>query len=132
MVGTKGGFALILVTAIAKAEHLLAIVRLGAAPGAATIFPKHPHIEGRSTILPEVEGAPPAQGARAGECLPAAGQGYVARSGSLDRNPRGLAAAAIRLHPEPAWTRGQQFVDEDARKMEPVAGRVLRPDDELQ
>ena len=46
-VGTKGGFALILVAAVAKAEHLLTVVRLGATPGAATIFPKHPHIEGR-------------------------------------------------------------------------------------
>ena len=89
-VAAEGRLALILVTTVTKAEHLLIVVRLGAAPGAATIFPKHPHIEGRSTIVPEVEGAPPAQAARAGERLPAAGQGYVARGGSLDRNPRAL------------------------------------------
>ena len=127
----KGRLALILVATVPETEHLLTIVRLGAAPGAATIFLKHPHIKGRSTIVLEVEGAPPAQAARAGERLPAAGQSYVARGGSLDRDPRGLAAATIRLQLEPAWTRGRQFVDEEARKLEPVAGRVLRPDDEL-
>ena len=77
MVGTKGGFALIFITTIAKAEHLLAVVHLGAAPGAATIFPKHPLIEGRITVVPEMEGAPPAQAARGGECLPTVGQSYV-------------------------------------------------------
>ena len=86
-VGTKGGFALILVSTIAKAEHLLAVVHLRAAPGAATIFPKHPHIEGLSTIVLEVDGAPPAQAARAGKRLPATGQGCVARDRDLDRDP---------------------------------------------
>ena len=42
----KGGLALIVVATVPETEHLLAIVRLGAAPGAATIFPKNPHIEG--------------------------------------------------------------------------------------
>ena len=130
-VTAEGRLALILVATITKAEHLLTVVRLGAAPGAATIFPKHPHIEGRSTIILEVEGAPPAQAARAGECLPAASQGYVARGGSFDRDPRGLAAATIRRQPEPTWTRGRQFIDKEAQKLEPVAGRVLLPDDEL-
>ena len=46
VVGTKGGFALILVSTVAKAEHLLAVIHLGAAPDLATIFPKHPHVEG--------------------------------------------------------------------------------------
>ena len=55
-VGTKGGFALILVMAIAKAEHLLAVVHLGAAPSAAIILPEHPHIEGRVTVILEMEG----------------------------------------------------------------------------
>ena len=106
MIADKGGLALVLVAAVPEAKHLLAIVHLGAAPSAVTIFPKHPHVEGRSTFVPEVEGAPPAQAARAGKCLPAAGQGYVARGGSLDRNPRGLATATIHLQPESAWTGG--------------------------
>ena len=50
-VGTKGGFALILVAAVAKAKHLLTVLHLGAAPGATTIFPEHPHIEGRITVI---------------------------------------------------------------------------------
>ena len=87
MVGPKGGFTLVLITTIAKAEHLLAVVHLGAAPGAATIFPEHPHIEGRPTVILEVERAPPAQAARAGKCLPATGQGYVAGGGDLGANP---------------------------------------------
>ena len=107
MVTAEGKLAFVLAATITKAEHLLTVIRLGPAPGAATIFPKHPHIEGRSTIVLEVEGAPPAQAARAGERLPAAGQGYVTRGGSLDRDPRGLTAATIRLQPEPAWTRGR-------------------------
>ena len=131
-IAAEGGLALVLVATVPKAEYLLTIVRLGATPGVTTIFPKHPHIEGRSTIVPEVEGAPPAQAVRTGECLPTAGQGYVARSGSLDRNPRGPAAAAVRLQPEPAQTRGRQFAVEEARKLEPVTGRALRPDNELQ
>ena len=105
-VGTKGGFALILVTTVAKAEHLLAVVHLGAAPGAATIFPKHPYVEGRITVVHEMEGAPPAQAARAGERLPTAGQSYVARGGDLDRDLRSPAAATICLQPEPTCTRG--------------------------
>ena len=117
---------------VTKVEHLFTIVRLRAAPGAATIFPKHPHIEGRSTVILEVERAPPAQAVRAGERLLAAGQGYVARGGSLDRDPRGLAATTVRLQPEPAWTRGRKFIDKKVRKLEPVSGRVLRPDNELQ
>ena len=58
MVAAEGRLALILVAIITKAEHLLTVVRLGAAPDAATIFPKHPHIEGRSAIVLEVEGTP--------------------------------------------------------------------------
>ena len=72
-VGTKGGFALILVMAIAKAEHLLAVVHLGAAPDTAAVFRKHPHVEGRVAVILEVEGAPPAQATRAGKRLPTAG-----------------------------------------------------------
>ena len=80
------------------------VVVLRAAPDAAAIFPEHPHVEGHLAVILEVEGAPPAQTMCAGERLPAASQGYAARSGSLDRNPRGPAAAAVRLQPEPAWT----------------------------
>ena len=87
MVAAEARLALVLIATINKAERLLAVVRLGAAPGAATIFPEHPHIEGRFTIVPEVEGAPPAQAARAGERVLATGQGYVAHGGILDRNP---------------------------------------------
>ena len=92
--GAVGGFTLLLTTTIAKAEHLLAVVHLGAAPGAATIFPKHPHIEGRITIVLELEGA---QAARAGERLPTAGQSYVAHDGDLDRDARSPAAATVCL-----------------------------------
>ena len=117
--------------AIIETEHLLAVVRLGAAPGAATVFPKHPHVEGRAAIELEVEGAPPAQAMRAGERLPAMGQSYVSRDEDLNRDPGSPAAAAVRLQPEPAWTRGRQLVDKEARKLMPVAGRILRPDNEL-
>ena len=102
MAGAKGKPAFTLVAAVAKAEHLTAIVVLRAAPDAATIFPEHPQVEGHPTIILEMEGAPPAQAACAGERLPAAGQGYVARGGSLDRDPRGLTVATIHLQPEPA------------------------------
>ena len=66
MAGAKDKPAFTLVAAVAKAKHLTTIVFLRAAPDAATIFPKHPHIEGRSAIVLEVEGAPPAKAARAG------------------------------------------------------------------
>ena len=72
-VTAEGRLALILATTVTKAEHLLTIVRLGAAPGAATIFPKHPHVEGRITVIIEMEGAPLAQAAHGGECLPTTG-----------------------------------------------------------
>ena len=42
----EGRLTLILVAIVPETEHLLTIVRLGAAPGAVTIFPKHPHVEG--------------------------------------------------------------------------------------
>ena len=103
----EGRLALILVMAVAKAKHLLVVVRLGAAPGAATIFPKHPHVEGRVAVLLEMEGAPPTQAARTGKRLPAVGQGYVARDRDLNRDRGSSAAAAIRLQPEPAWTCGR-------------------------
>ena len=67
------GPASLLVTTITKAEHLVAVVVLGAAPDTATIFPEHPHEEGRVAIVLEAEGTPPAQPARTGERLPAAG-----------------------------------------------------------
>ena len=73
MAGAEGGPAVTLVAAVAKAEHLIAVVVLGAAPDAPTIFSEHPHIEGRVVVVFEVEGAPPAQAARAGKRLPAAG-----------------------------------------------------------
>ena len=66
--------AFLLVTTVIKAEHIVAVVVLRAAPDAATIFPKYPHEKGRFAVVLEVEGAPPAQPARAGECLPASGQ----------------------------------------------------------
>ena len=91
--GAAGGFVLLLVPTTAKAEHLLAVVHLGAASGAAIVFPEHPHEEGRVAVELEVEGAPPAQAARAGERLPTVGQNYVARDGDLDSNPRCPAAA---------------------------------------
>ena len=71
VVGAKGRFILVLVSTIAEAEHLLSIAQLGAASGAATIFPKHPHVEGRIAVVLEMKGAPPAQAARLGERLPA-------------------------------------------------------------
>ena len=92
-----GGLALALVAAVAEAEHLLAVVHLGAASGATTVFPEHPHEEGPVTVELEVEGAPLAQAARAGERLPTAGQSYVARDGDLDRDLRSPAAAAVCL-----------------------------------
>ena len=52
--GVAGGFVLLLVPTIAKAEHLLAVVHLGAASGATTIFPEHPHEEDRVAVELEV------------------------------------------------------------------------------
>ena len=48
-----------------------------AAPSAATIFPKHPHVEGGIAVELEVQGAPAAQATRAGKRLPAMGQGQA-------------------------------------------------------
>ena len=87
MVGPKGGFALILVTTIAEAKHLLVVVDLGAAPGAATIFPKHPHVDGGVAVELEVQGAPATQASRAGKRLPAAGQGQAPGREDLQRSP---------------------------------------------
>ena len=41
-----------------------AVVTLGATPCAATIFPKHPHVEGGVAVELEVQGAPAAQATR--------------------------------------------------------------------
>ena len=87
MAGAKDKPAFTLVAAVAEAEHLTIVVVLRAAPDTATIFPEHPHVEGRIAIVLGVEGAPPAQAASAGKRLPAAGQGCVARDGDLDRDP---------------------------------------------
>ena len=129
MVGPKGGFALLLIMTVTKAEHLLTIVDLGAAPDAATVFPKHPHVEGRVTVILEMEGAPPAQATRAGKRTPTAGQ--IARGGDFDCNLRSPAAATVCLQPEPAWTGGQRLIGKEAGQLEPGAGRILRPDNEL-
>ena len=58
--GMVGGFVPLIIPTIAKAEHLLAVVHLGAASGAMTVFPEHPHEEARVNVELEVEGAPPA------------------------------------------------------------------------
>ena len=55
----KGEFALNLVTTVSQAELVVAAAVLGVAPCAATIFPKHPHEEGRDAILLKVEGTLP-------------------------------------------------------------------------
>ena len=96
-----------------------------------TIFPKHPHEKGRSTIVLEVEGAPPAQAARAGKCLPAAGQGHVPGDGDLHRDLGSPAVAAVHLEPEAARSASREFVGEEAGKLDPAAGRVRRPHDKL-
>ena len=101
------------------------------ASGAATVFPEHPHVEGRVAVELEVEGAPLAQAARAGERLPTAGQSYVARDGDLDRDPRSPAAATVCLQQEPTRAGGRQLIGKEAGKLEPAAGRILRPDNEL-
>ena len=99
MAGTEGRPTVTLISAIAKAEHLVVVV-LGAAPDAATIFPKYPHKEGRVAVILEVEGTPPAQSTRVGERLPTASQECVAYGGDLDCNPRSLVAVVVRLQPE--------------------------------
>ena len=75
------------ITAIVKAKLAIRTAVLGAAPCAATVFPKYPHVEGREAVVLEVEGAPPAQPPPAGKCLPAMGQGHVAGGGDLDPSP---------------------------------------------
>ena len=67
----------------AGAGQAAAVVVLRAAPGTATIFPEHPHLEGGVTIELEVHGTPPAQAARAGKRLLAVRQGLVPRDGDL-------------------------------------------------
>ena len=58
---------------IAGAGFPAAVVTLGATPCAATIFPKHPHVEGGIAVKLEVQGAPPAQArVRANICQPRA------------------------------------------------------------
>ena len=84
---------------MAIAEHLLVVIHLGAAPGAATVLPEHPHIESRVAVILEVEGAPPAQATRAGKRLLAPGQDHIPGDGDLHRDPGGPAAAAVRLQP---------------------------------
>ena len=59
------------------------VLVLGAAPCAATIFPKHPHVEGGIAVKLEVQGAPTAQATRAGKRLPTAGQGQAPGRGDL-------------------------------------------------
>ena len=73
MAGAEDKPAFTLVAAVPEAEHLTTVVVLRAAPDAATIFPEHPHIEGRVAIVLEVEGAPPPRPrARANICQPRA------------------------------------------------------------
>ena len=64
-----------------------AVVVLRAAPYAATIFPKHPHVEGGIAVKLEVQGAPTAQATRAGKHLPTAGLGQAPGCGDLQRSP---------------------------------------------
>ena len=60
-----------------------AVVVLRAAPCVATIFPKHPHVEGGITVKLEVQGAPTAQATRVGKRLPTAGQDQAPGRGDL-------------------------------------------------
>ena len=85
--GAEGKSTFTLVTTVAKAKHLAAVVVLRAASDAATIFPEYPHVEGRVAVVLEVEGAPLAQAACVGKRLPAVGQGCVAHDRDLDRDP---------------------------------------------
>ena len=64
-----------------------AVVALGAAPRAVTIFRKHPHIEGGVAVELEVQGAPVAQATCTGKRLPTAGQGQIPGRGDLQGNP---------------------------------------------
>ena len=56
-----------------KAKIIVAAAIFWAAPCVAVVFPEHPKEEGRKAIILEVEGAPPAQAPRVGECLPTMG-----------------------------------------------------------
>ena len=73
----------VFISAIAEAEHPVAVIIFGVAPNAAAIFPEHPHIEGGVTVKLEMHGAPPAQATRAGKHLPAAGQSDGPGDGDL-------------------------------------------------
>ena len=68
---------------IAGAGFPAAVVALGATPCAATIFPKHPHVEGGVAAELEVQGAPTAQAMRAGKPLPTAGHCQAPGCGDL-------------------------------------------------
>ena len=99
---TEGEVTLVFVMAIAKDKHLTTIVVIfRAASGTAAVFSEHPHKEGGVAVELEVKGAPLAQATSVGKCLPTVSQGHVPGDGNLQRNPRGSAAAAVRLKPEP-------------------------------
>ena len=99
----------VVLSVLAGARSPATVVVFRAAPHAATIFPKHPHVEGGIAVELEVHGAPAAQAARAGEHRPAAGQGQAPGCGDLQRSPRGPAAAAIYLELEAARGASQEL-----------------------
>ena len=86
-VASGSRFAFALVTAVAKAEHLVTIIIFREAPNVAAIFSEHPHVEGGITVKLEVQGAPTAQATRAGKRLPTAGQGQAPDRGDLQSSP---------------------------------------------
>ena len=87
---------------IAGAGFLAAVVVLRAAPCAATIFPEHPHVEGGIAVKLKEQGAPPDQTTRASKRLPAAVQGQAPGCRDLQRSPGVSAIATVRLKPEAA------------------------------
>nr|XP_020159471.1 uncharacterized protein DKFZp434B061-like [Aegilops tauschii subsp. strangulata] len=115
MAVAKGKLTLSIVAAVVKAKLIVAAAVFGAASCTTAVFPEDPHVESREAIVHEVEGAPPAQAAWAGERLPAAGQGHLPGGSDFDPNPRSLAAATVSLKPEAVDPRGRQLTPKEAR-----------------
>ena len=66
---------------------IIVAVSFQTAPYARAILPEDPHVDGRDAIIPEMEGAPPAQVPTAGKRLPRAVQEHIVGGRELGLHP---------------------------------------------